>query len=100
MLGLAREPPGCSFAACGALSCPSPDLAATSRTPCSAGGAPAYALRCCPAAPYPEVFAWVDRGAASCFLDSARLSGLDASAIGAGWTNVKELQLLPGAAAP
>lgn len=93
MRGLAREPgAGCVTAACGAP-CPA-GLAEVASEACAGAGA---RRRCCPPEPYPDVFAWVDRGAASCFLDPrGPAAGLDASLLGSAWSNVRELTLLPG----
>jgi hypothetical protein len=93
MRGLAREPPaGCTTAACGA---PCPDgAAAVSQAACGGGG---RRLRCCPADAYPDVFMWADRGVSPCFVDAHAAAGLDATLLAASWSNVRELQLLPGA---
>ena len=92
MLGMAREPSACLSPGCGA---PCPDGHAAVRQAACAGGK--SELRCCPAAPYPDVFVWVDRGSQPCFVDDAQMRGLDTSLLTSSWTNVRELQLLPGA---
>jgi hypothetical protein len=94
MRGMAREPAtGCTTAACGAAC--GDGLAAVSSSACSDGSS---SLRCCPAAYYPDVFLWVDRGASSCFVDQSNAAGLDTSLLTSSWSNVRELQLLPGVA--
>lgn len=91
---MAREPSGCVSPGCGAA-CPD-GLIATGQAPCAGGSQ----LRCCPAAPYPDVFVWVDRGASNCFVDETLLQGMDDSLLTSSWTNVRELVLLPGEPLP
>ncbi|GBF88369.1 hypothetical protein Rsub_01081 [Raphidocelis subcapitata] len=95
MRGLAREPAGCSNPGCGAA-CPD-GTTAVAQAACGTDGT-SRTLRCCPSAPYPEVFLWVDRGVSQCLVDESRLRalGLDPSLLSSSWSNVRELLLLPG----
>ncbi len=92
MLGLAQEPAGCASAGCGS-GCPA-DTSAVSQSSCPDGS---RALRCCPTAAYPDVLVWADRGVSLCIVDDSKMRGLDTSLLSASWSNVRELQLLPGA---
>lgn len=91
MRGMSTEPSGCITAGCGS-SCAS-GMVAVGQISCPDGSS---SLRCCPAAPYPDVFLWTDRGISSCYVDPVYTSGLDTTLLSSSWSNVREFQVLPG----
>ncbi|GLC74012.1 hypothetical protein PLESTF_001450100, partial [Pleodorina starrii] len=92
MVGMSKEPAGCSSSSCGA-GCPA-GYTATTTSSCGTGQ---FVSRCCPSSDYPDVLVLADRGVSSC--PSSAPSGypsLDTSLLASTWTSAKELLVLPG----